>query len=112
MITFDQARHGINKYIEQDFMPHLSGLKKLGVGIYAGLALENLESAYIQHKDHPAVSILGIVDAAGNIDIDKLYQSMARQFDNGQKYSVTFPVIGEVLFDKSDLEKLYAYMRE
>ena len=39
MITLEQAQRGLTKYIDNDILPHIGGLKKVGVGTYAALAL-------------------------------------------------------------------------
>lgn len=112
MISLDQFKYGLVKYIDNDILPHLSGIQQLAVSTYAALAMLNLENTIIQNKDKLAINMLGVIDENGQIDIEKIYSSMRPQFDNGQKYSVTFPLMGEVMFSQSDLEKLYRYMTE
>ena len=51
------------------------------------------------------------LDEAGNIDLDRLYNAARPRFE-GQKLPVTVPIIGELRFDVSDLDKLYRYIQE
>lgn len=111
MITMQQAQIGLVKYIDTDIMPHLSGMKKVGLGIYAGLAGNNIAALVERYAHHPAVEVLGVVDEAGNIDIDALYNAAVPMFSDGKKIPINIPMIGELTVDKTDLEKLYQYMK-
>lgn len=111
MVTMQQVKNGLVKYIDTDVLPHLTGIKKLGLGVYTALAADNLAGVLEQHKDHPAVSVLKIIDKDGNVDIDKLYQALAPQFSNGEKQTISIPLIGDLTVDRSDLEKLYRYIK-
>lgn len=54
---------------------------------------------------------MDVIDTDGNVDIDKLYQAVAPQFANGEKQVINIPLIGDMTVDKSDLEKLYRYIK-
>ena len=111
MVTMQQVKTGLVKYIDTDVLPHLTGVKLIGLGVYTALAADNLVNVLNQYKEHPAVSVLQIIDKDGNVDIDKLYQAMAPQFANGEKQTISIPLIGDMTVDRSDLEKLYRYIK-
>ena len=111
MVTMQQFQNGVARYIDADILPHLSGVKRLAVGTYAGLAANNVGELLTQYKDHPAVSVMKVMDKDGNVDIDRLYSAAAPMFANGEKFSINIPMIGEMTVDKTDLEKLYQYIR-
>ena len=111
MVTMQQVKTGLVKYIDTDVLPHLTGVKRIGLGVYTALAADNLVNVLNQYKEHPAVSVLQIIDKDGNVDIDKLYQAMAPQFANGEKQTISIPLIGDMTVDRSDLEKLYRYIK-
>lgn len=111
MVTMQQVKNGLVKYIDTDVLPHLTGIKKLGLGVYTALAADNLAGVLERYKDHPAVSVLKIIDEEGKVDIDKLYQALVPQFSNGEKQSISIPLIGDMTVDRSDLEKLYRYIK-
>lgn len=110
MVTVRQVQSGITRYVDNDLLPHLDGMKKIALGVYMGLASENIGAAIMQYKDHPAVAMLGVISEDGKIDIDKLYNTVRPMFD--QKQSMDFPLIGRVNFDAQDVEKLYRYINE
>lgn len=111
MVTMQQFQNGVARYIDADILPHLSGVKRLAMGMYAGLAANNVGELLAQYKDHPAVSVLKVMDKDGNVDIDRLYSAAAPMFANGEKFAINIPMIGEMTVDKTDLEKLYQYIR-
>ena len=112
MITLEQAQRGLTKYIDNDILPHIGGLKKVGVGMYAALAIENLKNAYQQNKDNPAISMIAVFDENDMIDIDKVYDVVYPMFANGEKYPLDVPLVGEITFTRNDLAKIYSYMKE
>lgn len=84
----------------------------LGLGIYSALAAQNVTGMVMKYKDHPAIEVLNVVDKEGNVDIDRLYQAAAPMFANGERHTITIPLIGDMTIDKTDLEKLYRYVKE
>lgn len=111
MVTMQQVKNGLVKYIDTDVLPHLTGIKKLGLGVYTALAANNVVGLMEKYRDHPAVSMLDVIDDDGNVDIDKLYQAVSPQFANGEKQTISIPLIGDMTVDRSDLEKLYRYIK-
>lgn len=110
MVTVKQVQSGIVRYVDSDLLPHLDGMKKIGLGIYMGLASENIGAAIQKYKDHPAVAMLNVVTGDGMVDIDKVYAVAKPMFE--QKQSIDLPLIGRVTFDGDDVEKLYRYISE
>ncbi len=111
MVTLTQFQNGVMRYIDNDVLPHLTGFRRVGLGIYAGLAANNVGDLLLKYKDHPAVEVLNVVDKDGSIDVDRLYSVAAPMFANGERYSVNIPMIGEMTVDRTDLEKLYQYIK-
>ena len=110
MVTMQQFQNGVARYIDADILPHLSGVKRLAVGTYAGLAANNVGELLTQYKDHPAVSVMKVMDKDGNVDIDRLYSAAAPMFANGQKFTIHIPMVGDMTVDSTDLDKLYQYI--
>lgn len=112
MVSMNQVQKGLMKYIDNDVLPHLTGMKRVGLGIYSGLAAQNFGAMVEKYKDHPAVSVLDVIDDNGNVDIDKLYKAAAPMFSSGERHTISIPLIGDMTVDRSDLEKLYQYIKE
>ena len=111
MVTIDQAMRGMAQYADNEIIPHLPTGKGIGAGIALALIMDGGKSRILALKDHPAVQMMGIMDADGNIDLERLYNAARPRFD-GQKLPITVPIIGELRFDVSDLDKLYKYIQE
>lgn len=111
MVTIDQAMRGVAKYAENEIIPHLPTGKGIGAGIALALIMDGGKSRILALKEHPVVQMMGIMDAEGNIDLDRLYNA-ARVRVDGKKIPLTIPVIGELRFDVNDVDKLYHYMQE
>lgn len=93
-------------------MPHISGWKQVAVAAYITLAADNVVSMILSYKTHPAVAVLNLFDEKNNIDIDKAYKAITTGMKNDTKFEVKFPVIGKFVFDMTDIDKLYNYIKE
>ena len=92
MVTVAQVKNGFVRYIDTDVLPHLTGMKRIGLGVYRALAAENLSGLVEQYRDRPAVSVLKVIDDQGNVDTDRLYQAVVPMFADGQKQSIEIPI--------------------
>ena len=111
MVTIDQAMRGVARYADNEIIPHLPTGKGIGAGIALALIMDGGRSRILALREHPAVQMMGVMDADGNIDLDRLYNA-ARPRVDGQKIPVMVPIIGELRFDVGDLDKLYRYIQE
>ena len=111
MVTIDQAMRGVARYADNEIIPHLPTGKGIGAGIALALIMDGGRSRILALREHPAVQMMGVMDADGNIDLDRLYNA-ARPRVDGQKLPVMVPIIGELRFDVGDLDKLYRYIQE
>lgn len=111
MVTIDQAMRGVEQYADNEIIPHLPTGKGIGAGIALALIMDGGKNRILALKDHPAVKMMGIMDAEGNIDLDRLYNAARTRVD-GKKIPLTIPVIGELRFDVNDVDRLYKYIQE
>lgn len=111
MVRIQSIQNGILKFIDNELLPKMQGWKKWTFGAIASLWLSNLPNVFQKLKGNAFVGTLGLIDASDMINIEKLYAEFYKQAERG---SVTFdiPVIGQLTLDKSDVEKLYAYIKE
>lgn len=109
MVTLEQMQTGLGQYIDTELLPHLSGIKKVGLAAYSVLAVQNFAEMVRKYQNHPAVSVMNVINGAGEVDIDKLYTVFEPLFAEKQKINI--PLIGEFTLDHSDLETLYRYIK-
>lgn len=112
MATLGQVRTGMQRYIENEIVPHLDGVRRFGVSLYVALAAQSIESRAAELLKHPAVAILGIVDDDGEIDIDRLHAAAISQMHGGEKLQVDIPVVGRFAFDRNDIDRLFEEVRK
>ena len=111
MVTIDQAMRGAAKFADNEIIPHLPTGKGIGAGIALALIMDGGKNRILALKGHPAVHMMGIMDAEGNIDLDRIYNPALTRVD-GKKIPLTIPVIGELKFDVNDVDRLYKYIQE
>lgn len=111
MVTIDQAMRGAAKFADNEIIPHLPMGKGIGAGIALALIMDGGKAQLLKLRENPAVQMMGIMDAEGNIDLDRLYNAARTRVD-GKKIPMTIPVIGELRFDVNDVDRLYKYIQE
>lgn len=111
MVTIDQAMRGVAQYADNEIIPHLPTGKGIGAGIALALIMDGGKAQLLKLRENPAVQMMGVMDEAGNIDLDRLYNTARTRVD-GKKIPLTIPVIGELRFDVNDVDRLYKYIQE
>lgn len=113
MVTIQQVKAGVLKYLASDIIPHMAPWKQVAVEVYLGLVSDNVAKRILEMRSKPEIGMMGIFQDNGDIDIDKVYQIAQQQMQNGRKIPVTIPVVNEEFnLDKSDLDRLYKYIKE
>lgn len=110
MVTIDQAMRGAAKFADNEIIPHLPKGKGIGAGIALALIMDGGKAQLLKLRENPAVQMMGVMDEAGNIDIDRLYNAARPRFEN--KLTVSVPLLGDMRFDQNDVDKLYRYIQE
>lgn len=108
MISYEQAVKGVVRYVDNEMLPHMSGVKKIGLGAYAALAAKNAAQMLKTAAANPVVSITGAATTEG-VDIDVLYNAISERMDGNVQLDV--PMIGVFTVNRADVDKLYNYMR-
>ena len=106
MVTMDQIKRRAARYVDAEFTAKMSGWQRWAVGAGAAMALENLEVSMSGLLENHAVRAMGVLDEAGNVDLDRVYTSLKKQ---AQKGPVTFqmPLLGAVTINEQDVDKIY-----
>lgn len=107
MVTVDQIKQGAARYLDEEFTAKLTGWRKWAIGAGGAMAIENLDGTLTALQENPVIKALGVFDADGNVDLDRVYAHLRHE---AQKGPVTFtaPVLGPVTINERDVEKLYA----
>lgn len=113
MITLDDLRNGVVRYIDNELMPEFSqnGLEKVVVGTAIGLIIKKNFSKIETFKDHPLVKLTGVMDDEGNIDFDTLAAEVKENMPE-TGVSIEAPMIGKMTFKNEDVDKLEKYIKK
>ena len=111
MATVEQAMRAVTRFADTEVIPHLPTGKGIAAGIALALIVENGKGQLLKLREHPAVKMMGVMDEAGNVDVEKIYNAARPKLD-GKKLPVDIPLIGELKFDANDVDKLYSMIQE
>lgn len=107
VVSTDQVRIGAKKYIENEIAHKATGLAKFMIYF----ALPSIDGVIINYickmKENKIFSDL--FDNDGNLHLDKVYDRASFAVDKSGK--VILDGFG-IALDRSDVEKLYSYIRE
>lgn len=107
MATTEQLRSGIGTYLQGHLMPKLDDLGKLMLGTAYGMAAVRMDDVLSQLGQHTAARALGAVKENGEVDLDAVYTAAYNQLKAQGKLRLNVPMIGEFVFDETDLQELY-----
>lgn len=113
MVPVSQIEHGLANYLDAELMPQLqkAGWEKVLVGTVASLAIRRAGTIVKGYKDNKVVKMLGIMDEAGNVDVDTLVAEVKKNVGK-EGFTVDVPVLGTLTFHKDDVDKLYGFIAE
>lgn len=110
MINYEQVINGLVKFIDIEIVPKMSGFKRLAFGVGSGIVLRKSTEIYNNIKSNQMLHALDILDTNNNINVDLLKQEIENKMGN-DKFDIDIPMIGVLSLDKSDLNKLYSYIK-
>lgn len=107
-VTVQQISEGIGRYIDNELMPKVPGIRKwmLGVaGIYAG---KMVGDKIMENK--ALLTSAGIMSEDNMVEIDRFMPYMKKMADQSGPVTEHISVLGDITFDATDVEKLYTYI--
>ena len=108
MISYTELQTRLARFIDNEMLPHMTGGKRILLGVYAALATKNAAVMLQSAKDKPLVAMTGAVSAEG-VDVDALFSAVSPYIN--EPVTLSLPVVGDFRLDRSDFEKLYRYLK-
>lgn len=107
VVNTDQVRIGVKKFIENELAHKATGLTKFMIYF----ALPSIDNSVVNYLNKARENFLfeDMFNEDGNILLDKLYERATFAIDKSGK--MILDKVG-VALDRSDVEKLYSYIRE
>lgn len=109
--TMAQVVTGLAKYINSEFVEQVEGLKKWAVIGAASLAVGKVEAVGATIQKSQIARSFGVVDDAGNIDIDSLKKHLDAAAEKTGPVVQQIPLLGPVTFKKEDIQRIYDYIK-
>jgi len=98
-----QIKDGLIRYIENEMLPKMSGLRKVGMATYVTLAAESAAETVRKYAEHPAIQMLGVVHGE-EVDMGRLFGAIMANY--GERQTISLPIFGDFTLSRSDIERL------
>jgi hypothetical protein len=107
VVNTDQIRIGVNKFVENELAHKATGLTKFMIYF----ALPSIDGTVVNYLNKARENFLfeDMFNENGDVLLDKVYDRAAFAIDKSGK--VILDKVG-VALDRSDVEKIYSYVRE
>jgi len=106
MITKEQIKEGFAKYLDEELIAKTPGLRKWALAAAVAPLLAKLDSIL----GSPALAEMGYVTQDGMVDADRARDDFVRIAAERGSVTEHLPLLGDVTFSASDVERLRACM--
>lgn len=112
MTPFTQIQKGVAAYLDNEVMPMFKdeGWKRVAAGALIALTIQRSDKFLPIITTNQFVKSMELADEEGNIDIESLVPLVKAQIEK-EPLSVNVPMIGNLIFRSSDVDKIYDYIR-
>ena len=110
MVNKEQFMNGILTYIDKEVIPVLPTAGKWGIGTVVLLVTDKYSRLFDEITSNPIIKSIGIVDTDGNVDVERLSEALKISADKYGKMTLSIPIIGNLTFTSSDVEKVKHYI--
>ena len=109
MVTIEQIKKGLANFVDKEMLAkmQIGSFQRMMIGTVIGLALSNLDKTI--RFDNPIISMLGIVNEDGTVNIDAVATELKKNIpDEGMRFDLDILGIklGSIVFHKNDVEIL------
>lgn len=111
-VTFKQLETGLLNYMDREIIGQMDGLRKWGAMGAAAIFTAKGEALAAKLADSAIVQQLELVDGDGMIDLDTIKNALVQSAEKTGSVTQDIPIIGRVMFDRTDIEKAYQTIME
>lgn len=109
MVSIDKLQNGIARYIDTELVPKMDGLNKWVFSAVAAAYIADAPKLMERVKENTMLAPLNLIDAAGNVDIDKVYTHLKPAAAKCPA-PIAIPGIGTITLTETDVDALYNYI--
>ena len=115
MVNTNQIKRGLANFADAEIVSKIPGgtMKKTLVGTAIGLYIGNMDKILSNGLKNPFVSALGVIDEAGNVDIDTLADALKKNIsDGGVRVDLDFMGfhLGDMTLHRQDIDVLRTHI--
>lgn len=103
----EHIKTAIQIYVDRELMNKGTPNQKFVTFMGASLLMNKLDSVWSTLASNEVVSMLGIVDSAGMVDVDAVVNAAYAAIDRSGQVNVA-----GLVFNRSDIESFHRYMQE
>ena len=111
MVRIDKVQSGVSRYLDNEVMPKMSGVNRWLFSAAAAAYVAEAPKLVKKLNENKALAALNLVDEAGNVDVEKIYQYIKPAAEKGPA-PITLPIVGTLTFTAADVDSLYAYIMQ
>lgn len=109
MVDIGRIQNGIARYIDSELVPKMNGLNKWVFSAVAAAYIADAPKLVERIKDNTMLAPLNLIDAAGNVDVDKVYTHLKPAAAKCPA-PIAIPGIGTITLTETDVDALYNYI--
>jgi len=106
MITREQAKNGMARYLDEELIAKTPGLKKWALAVSVSPLMARMDAL----MENRLLKEMGYVSEDGMIDCDKLRQDFLKAASEKGSVTEHLPLIGDVTFGADDIDRLWGCM--
>ena len=112
MVSLDQFKNGVGGYIDAEILTKIGGWQKWVAGAFASMAIQRAEEIFDSLRNHPFVSMMGIISEDGMIDIEELHSAFKLQAERCGAVDIELPLMGCIRLTHDDIDCLYRHIKQ
>lgn len=105
-MTLQQIQLGIISFANAELLQKAQGMQKFMIGVGIGIFTKKFEDMAVDFLNKPIASNLGIIDSAGNINIEML-EPIIR---DSMRITERVPIAG-ITFTEADVDNLFQHIK-
>lgn len=111
MVSIERVQAGVARYLDTEIISKMSGVNKWLVAAAASAYVSDAPELLRKLNEKKAFAALNLIDEAGNVDVEKIYQSLKPAAAKCPA-PITLPIIGTLTFTEQDVDSLYTYIMQ
>lgn len=99
---------GVVEYIEKNIYPTLTSMQEIVARTAVGVITEDPAKLKEKLKNNQIVQLLGVIDDADMVDLEKICKHLKEQINNKGKLEISFKLLKlNFTFYSNDVDELY-----